>query len=418
VADRNEGDGRLWPAVDDEPSVDDEPREIKEEDTMSDMSQGPGWWIASDGKWYAPHLHPSVRVPEPWETAGDAHTESVADAHTESAGSVDPVAHGHESHTPAGDIGAHGVPGPGPVGLDPSWTPETSGYQPGPDPGRKRSRTPLAAAISILVVILVVVGIVVVFGDSTSASAKVVDAVNSTLSDGTAHVTMNLSGSADGTDVTGTGSGSIDFTNNALQLQMNVAADGQQVPISAIYLGGVVYETIPGLSTVVPGKSWLSIDLSALQKAEAQNPSTGGLGNNPTVMLQMLAQQGNTVVALGPSTVGGVAVNGYAVTVNPSTVAQELKNANLPSWMQQTVAGLKVHDINMKVYVDNAGLLRSFEIQLTESDATAGPVTVDETLNLSDYGTPVNVTAPPADQVESFQQLLQVAGTQGTTATS
>jgi hypothetical protein len=28
---------------------------------MSDKPEGPGWWIASDGKWYAPELHPSVR---------------------------------------------------------------------------------------------------------------------------------------------------------------------------------------------------------------------------------------------------------------------------------------------------------------------------------------------------------------------
>ncbi len=28
---------------------------------MSDASQGPGWWIASDGKWYPPELHPAVR---------------------------------------------------------------------------------------------------------------------------------------------------------------------------------------------------------------------------------------------------------------------------------------------------------------------------------------------------------------------
>jgi hypothetical protein len=27
---------------------------------MSDKSEGPGWWIASDGKWYPPELHPSV----------------------------------------------------------------------------------------------------------------------------------------------------------------------------------------------------------------------------------------------------------------------------------------------------------------------------------------------------------------------
>ena len=27
---------------------------------MSDVSQGGGWWIASDGKWYPPHLQPSA----------------------------------------------------------------------------------------------------------------------------------------------------------------------------------------------------------------------------------------------------------------------------------------------------------------------------------------------------------------------
>ena len=27
---------------------------------MSDVSHGPGWWMASDGRWYPPHLHPSA----------------------------------------------------------------------------------------------------------------------------------------------------------------------------------------------------------------------------------------------------------------------------------------------------------------------------------------------------------------------
>ena len=25
---------------------------------MSDVFEGPGWWMASDGKWYAPERHP------------------------------------------------------------------------------------------------------------------------------------------------------------------------------------------------------------------------------------------------------------------------------------------------------------------------------------------------------------------------
>ena len=32
---------------------------------MSDSSQGPGWWRASDGKWYPPDTHPQYQPPEP-----------------------------------------------------------------------------------------------------------------------------------------------------------------------------------------------------------------------------------------------------------------------------------------------------------------------------------------------------------------
>lgn len=32
---------------------------------MSDVSQGPGWWQASDGKWYPPHQQPGYQPPPP-----------------------------------------------------------------------------------------------------------------------------------------------------------------------------------------------------------------------------------------------------------------------------------------------------------------------------------------------------------------
>ena len=31
---------------------------------MSDVSQGPGWWLASDGKWYSPDLAPGLASPD------------------------------------------------------------------------------------------------------------------------------------------------------------------------------------------------------------------------------------------------------------------------------------------------------------------------------------------------------------------
>jgi hypothetical protein len=32
---------------------------------MSDVSQGPGWWLASDGKWYPPQQQPGYQPPPP-----------------------------------------------------------------------------------------------------------------------------------------------------------------------------------------------------------------------------------------------------------------------------------------------------------------------------------------------------------------
>jgi hypothetical protein len=40
---------------------------------MSDASQGPSWWQASDGKWYAPDLHPDYQASAPVDqSAGSA----------------------------------------------------------------------------------------------------------------------------------------------------------------------------------------------------------------------------------------------------------------------------------------------------------------------------------------------------------
>jgi type II secretory pathway pseudopilin PulG len=39
---------------------------------MSDTSEGPGWWQASDGKWYRPEQHPNYLPPPPPQVTGIA----------------------------------------------------------------------------------------------------------------------------------------------------------------------------------------------------------------------------------------------------------------------------------------------------------------------------------------------------------
>ena len=47
---------------------------------MSDVTQGPGWWIASDGKWYPPELHPAARAKAQVDGgAGEAGNDQAVD---------------------------------------------------------------------------------------------------------------------------------------------------------------------------------------------------------------------------------------------------------------------------------------------------------------------------------------------------
>ncbi|HVA04175.1 MAG TPA: hypothetical protein VMU64_10545 [Acidimicrobiales bacterium] len=262
----------------------------------------------------------------------------------------------------------------------------------------------------VAVVVLAAAGsVIAVAAGGKTAEAAVIDSVNSTMAYRTAHITMNLSAREPTGTITGTGTGGIDFTNNAMELRFTTDAATQQITIQAVYLGGSIYENIPGIDQLVPGKSWVSIDLSALGVSASQSTGSLGTADNPAAMLRLLTQEGNTVVPLGSSSIEGTPVQGYSVTLNSAAIEKQLADAKLPSWMTAALSHVDIGDTTVKVFVDGSGLLRRMSIGLTETVSSSGTVSVNESLDFSDYGSPVDVSAPPADQVMSFEQFLKDA---------
>jgi len=281
----------------------------------------------------------------------------------------------------------------------------------------RRPRRRLASAMAALVVVAAVGTVIVVIGAGKSAQAAVIDSVNSTIADRTAHVRMNLTEHSPKFNVTGTGTGGIDFSQNALELKMTIDAAGQQVPVTGLYVGGSVYESIAGLDQLVPGKSWISIDLGSLATS-SQSSNAFGTGSNPTAMLRLLAVQGNTVVPLGSSTIDGTPVQGYSVKLNASNIESQLAHANLPAWITSALSKVDIESVTNKVFIDSSGLLRRYSMSMAETVASAGQVDLDESLDFSDYGTSVTVSAPPAGEVISFDQFLQAAEAAGQSSPS
>ena len=95
---------------------------------MSDVSQGPGWWLASDGKWYSPEQVPGYAGPPPvpGPTVGPAGETSPADS---AAWPQVPAAPPYPGAQPAGSYG------PPPVASGYGTPPGGTGYGPPPDPG-------------------------------------------------------------------------------------------------------------------------------------------------------------------------------------------------------------------------------------------------------------------------------------------
>jgi hypothetical protein len=356
---------------------------------MSDTSRGAGWWIASDGKWYPPELHPSYRQVPPVPPLGAPAGWGQPQQSWPSQPSAGPSAPGWP-----GAANAMWVPiveKPPPSGFD-RLVPRT-----------KRARIGFTAAC--VVVVLVIAGVVVgPFGSKSDADAVVINAVTSAFNDKTAHLNLNETVNVAGHSLTIGGTGSIDFSQNAAQITLNGSIEGQSINESVIYLGGVVYVQVPEIATVVPGKSWVSLETSSLGSGQAQGlTQTGG---NPAATLRLLALDGNTVSSLGTSTVDGQSVQGYAVTFNQAALQSELAKANLPSWMSSVVSQLTVNNDSTDVYINSAGDL------VRESQSVAlsvGKLALSATVaaDLSDYGAPVSITAPPADQVIPFSQFLQ-----------
>lgn len=279
----------------------------------------------------------------------------------------------------------------------------------GPPSSQRKRRFPVVLVGIVAAALLAAVLAVVLPGSGRSAQAAVIASVDNAVASKTARgtLTMNL-GSG---QLTGTGAGTIDFSNGAMDFTVDVhaASIDQSLPIHLIYLGGTIYEGIPQISELFPGKSWLSLDLSGLSNA-AGGGGALNVGGNPAAMLRLLSQQGNNVVSLGSSKVNGVSVNGYRVTFDPAAMQRQLGSAEIPSWMRSAISQVNLQNATETVYINPAGQLRRTTMHVDVNGPSGKSASVDETFDLSDYGVPVSITAPPASQVVDFQQFLQGAG--------
>lgn len=274
-----------------------------------------------------------------------------------------------------------------------------------------------------------------------NTSKIVLDSVRTTTAEKSARVEMTLSAGGSGGLSTSL-SGVTDFATGNSELTTHLSAPesgGSSGDLVERTVDHVTYLQIPGgLSGVLglaPGAKWISMP----------SPSSGsaipgifpGFGQtDPTQMLAYLEAVSNDVKTVGTDQVRGVETTHYRALLD---LGKAIDRADVPPSLRDdlkkitSLIAANPSAIPVDIWVDADGLVRRVNEHLDFADfgalgATGGGATGSTgadsafTLTMSidfyDFGVPVNVQAPPADQVVTLPSLGGLFGATGASGTS
>jgi hypothetical protein len=194
----------------------------------------------------------------------------------------------------------------------------------------------------------------------------------------------------------------ISFEDNNAPAQETILTNGP-----AAYMQ-IVENSQNEISTLLPGKQWVQVPVS-------ESNSTGLGASTPNILnqLQILTQQGNSVVSLGSSTINGEAVNGYQVTITEKAMRAEFKKEErqggaVAQSLQQALKVVALQPPVIKLWLNSAHLLTREEVLLSET-VSGAVATGDLIVNFSDYGSSASIAIPAAATVASFKNFVAAA---------
>ena len=319
------------------------------------------------------------------------------------------------------------------VGAPRQYAPGVTGqYARGPGfapPARRRSPAFLIVAAVAIVAATIAGMLVLVKQESPSTHAApnrptaispvafVQQSAAKTLAERTADVTLSGTVQIAGRTVTLTGTGGINFAANAMMFNLSVGAPSPLLSEKEILDNGNLFVavTISGtsLAKLTGGRDWIEMPV-------AQSGSANLVGSDPRSSLSLLEQQGNTVRQIGTLVIEGHSCTGYAVIPTKAallaSVRAEFTKLGYSSAMIDQEMTLAQHVLPpvVTIWLDAQGLMREMSINLDlQMGGSGGNVTGSMVLYVSNYGSPVQVTAPPSSDSISYQSFLQALGAKG-----
>jgi hypothetical protein len=207
------------------------------------------------------------------------------------------------------------------------------------------------------------------------------------------------------------GRGRFDFERRAGEMTLKLVegeADAGFGNAKAVFVDSSVYYQLPP-GALAGDKRWIRLDLQNVADASGLDfgPLVQGSQADPTQYLLWLSALGPGVTKIGEEEVRGVPTSRYRAAVDLNLLEQQAppgKEAEWAAYVQTLRDRLGLAFIPVEVWVDDEGLIRRFNHEYGFSaEGTSAVVTTE----LFGFGVPVNVQAPPADDVVTMTDLIR-----------
>jgi hypothetical protein len=229
-------------------------------------------------------------------------------------------------------------------------------------------------------------------------------------------LTMKLTASGtDGGEYTFTGTGAQDFQHKSARLVMTLPENAGEIETRLI--DRTVYEKLPASQAPALKGKWPEFNLDKVAAAAGLGVVGQGSPSDPTQILQMLEDISNQVTRVGDEQVRGVHTTHYRAVVDLAKASAKAGNTAQQIDRLKQMLGTSSYPVD--IWIDDAGLPHRLQFQMPlPKQLTQGSGVTDAkmvaTEDLYDFGTPVDVQAPPADQTVDGSQLTGGTGGTGT----
>ena len=188
------------------------------------------------------------------------------------------------------------------------------------------------------------------------------------------------------------------------QLSLKVALAGREVQIDSIVSRNVLYMRSPAFSQLGqlgPGKEWVKLDLGQL--AQQRGIDLSSLANtSPTPASALVYLRGSSHVEnVGSDEIRGVSTTHYRVIVDLGRAAAKSTRSTQQA-LRRVIEATGAKRLPIDVWVDESGYVRKMAYAQGSGNGRAVKITME----LHDFGAPVQVKPPPAGSVIDLQKAL------------